>query len=234
MELNGKGRTIALIPARSGSKRIQGKNVRILAGKPLIQWTIEQAKRSTGIDEIVVSSNDPIVRDISSALNVNFLERPERLCGDESKISEVIEHFLAQYSNFDNLILLQPTCPLRSVNFIEECLIELANFKENTDVAVVSVSEHQAPLEWLFIKEESSFFLKPLIEFDERQFQQTTKVYTFNGAVYCANISGLRKAKYIFGNMQIRPLFQEEGEILDIDTEEDFIEAERIMKIMGF
>ena len=229
MEVFNEGRTIALIPARSGSKRVEGKNTRILAGKPLIQWTIEAAKQAKGIHEIVVSSNDSIVKRISSDLNIKFLERPESLCDDESKISDVIAHFIGEFPDYENLILLQPTCPFRSADFIEKSLSELNKFRSDIGTAVVSVTEHAAPLEWLFTEDKKSLFLKPVIEFEELQFQQTTKVYTFSGSVYCANILGLKKANYVFGKMQVRPILQEISEALDIDSEEDFLEAERIM-----
>ncbi len=231
MDIAKECRTIALIPARSGSKRIIGKNSRMLAGKPLIQWTIEAAKLAKGIDEIVVSSNDPIIRQISLEQNVKFLERPESLCRDDSKISEVIGHFIRNFPSYQTLILLQPTSPLRSVGFIEKTLDEMYKFKDQDDIAIVSVSELPAPLEWLFVKPGDSLFLKPLLEFGELQVQQTTKVYSFNGSVYCASIAGLKESNYVFGKMRVSPLLQDSSDVLDIDVEEDFIEAERIMKL---
>src|SRR4030042_3633861 len=111
-------RILAIIPARGGSKRLPGKNIKILCGKPLIGWTIEQAKSSKYIDDIFVSTDYRSIADIAEqfGIKVPFL-RPEELSKDSSSSMDVVEHVLKSYKRsnqlFDFIILLEPTSPLR-------------------------------------------------------------------------------------------------------------------------
>lgn len=132
-----RGKTVlAVIPARGGSKRCPGKNIRSFRGKPLIQWTIEAAKSSSYIDTLVVSSDDTETLALGVLHGAESLERPDYLSGDTAKIEDVVRHVLAMRPH-DYVILLQPTSPYRIGADINLCL-EMA-FDE--DKTVVSYSE---------------------------------------------------------------------------------------------
>ena len=86
--------TLIIIPARSGSKRIKNKNIRIVNGKPLIYWTIKYAKKYSKNEDIIVSSDSKIVGDISRLEKVKFLKRPKKISGDKASVYFAINHVL--------------------------------------------------------------------------------------------------------------------------------------------
>lgn len=117
------GKTIlALIPARGGSKRVPGKNLRPLCGKPLIQWTVEEAKKSRYIDKIVVSTEDPAIVQAVANRGIEIVDRPRELAEDTSLVYDAIFHALKFFEPHDYLCLLQATSPLRTVEDIDGCI----------------------------------------------------------------------------------------------------------------
>jgi len=117
------GRTIlAIVPARGGSKRLPGKNLKDLCGKPMIHWTVDVAKESKYLDKIVVSTEDQQIVQSVSNKGIDIVTRPEELAGDRSSVYDAIFHTLAQYEPFDYVCLLQVTSPLRLVEDIDGCI----------------------------------------------------------------------------------------------------------------
>lgn len=117
-------KTIALIPARKGSKRLPHKNVLKINNKALIEYAIEQAKNSAYIDKIIVSSDDSMVREITDRYKNDrtiFRQRPKRLCKDDVSQMGVIRDLETKYK-FDVLVLLQPTSPIRETRDIDKCI----------------------------------------------------------------------------------------------------------------
>jgi len=121
-----KNKTIlCVIPARAGSKRLPNKNIKILLGKPLIAWTIQQARSSKYIDKIIVSTDSKKIATVAGKYKAiaPFL-RPAKLAGSKSKMIVVLEHainfFRKRGEYYDLIVLLQPTSPLRSVRDIDE------------------------------------------------------------------------------------------------------------------
>lgn len=123
--INGHN-VIAIIPARGGSKRLPGKNLKDLCGKPMIEWTIEEAKKSKYIDKIVVTTEDKAIIQAVSNKGVEIVDRPEELAGDRSSVYDAIFHCLEQYEPFNYVVLLQVTSPLRVVDDIDGCIRECA------------------------------------------------------------------------------------------------------------
>ena len=117
------GRTIlAIVPARGGSKRLPGKNLKDLCGKPMIHWTVDVAKESKYLDKIVVSTEDQQIVQSVSNKGIDIVTRPEELAGDRSSVYDAIFHTLEQYEPFDYVCLLQVTSPLRLVEDIDGCI----------------------------------------------------------------------------------------------------------------
>lgn len=119
----------ALIPARSGSKRVENKNLRNLAGRPLIEWTLEAAANSQELEQVFVSTDSEEIR--QAALQYNFAApelRPKHLATDEAKMIDVMRHVVLRFElpSSDYLVLLQPTSPLRCGSHISEAIGELA------------------------------------------------------------------------------------------------------------
>lgn len=139
------------IPARKGSKRLHNKNIKLLNGKSLVEYAIDVAAESDFITDVVVSTNDPVVKRIAERRNVWCIDRKKELCIDSVGTQEVIDDFIASlisssfsdltasaYTDSDFIVLLQPTSPLRTSNDVDKCISMLIN---NNFDSVVSVKE---------------------------------------------------------------------------------------------
>ena len=132
-----KPKVLGLIPARGGSKRIRGKNIKCLSGKPLIGWTIQAALNSNYVDQVIVSTEDEEIAKTSKkwGADVPFL-RPKRLALDNSTRNEVVGDVLNKVKGFEYVILLQPTSPLRSAIHIDEAFSQMINRSRKNCVSV--------------------------------------------------------------------------------------------------
>ena len=119
--LNGET-VIAIIPARGGSKRCPGKNLRLYRGKPLIQWAAMAAQTSEYVDEYCVSSDDGTIIELARSLKIHALRRPAYLATDEAMNEAVLVHYAYMHEMPDWFVLLQPTSPLRTAADIDACL----------------------------------------------------------------------------------------------------------------
>ncbi len=156
---------ICIIPARSSSKEIKNKNIQIVGGKPLIYWTIKEAVKSKFFSKVIVSTDSPKIKKISEKYGAEcpFL-RPKKLSGDKTPTIQVINHavrFLKNkmnFTNYDYVVLLQPTSPLRKVSDIDKS-IKLFLSKKNSS-SLISVSEvyDNHPARMYFMK--NNFLLK--------------------------------------------------------------------------
>ena len=219
----------AIIPARGGSKGIPRKNIRLLAGKPLINHTIEQAKGSGFIDTIVVTTDDLEIARIAEGQGVTVVIRPEEISGDESPTIDAVIHVLEQSEKngtaHDDIILLQPTSPLRDAGDIDAAI---TLFCEGNCDSVISVTSVSHPPFWNLIIKNS--YLIPL--FDEENLpkrrQDLPRTYLPNGAIYIMSAELIQKCRSFFGKKSI-PYFMSPEKSIDIDTEIDFIIAESIL-----
>jgi len=220
---------LAIIPARGGSKRLPRKNVLELAGKPLIAWTIEAALNSKYIDRVIVSTDDDEIASISKqyGADVPFM-RPLELATDETASIDVVLHVLDQLKGYNDIILLQPTSPLRSSQDIDES-IEI--FKVSNSNAVISVckAEH-SPLWCNVISKDNSLisFLDHTIL--NKRSRDLEEYYCLNGAIYICNIEELKREKTFFLSSKCRAYKMSRENSIDIDAKIDFLFAELIMK----
>lgn len=216
---------LGLIPARGGSKGIPRKNLKNLCGKPLIAWTIESALKSTKIDNVVVSTDDDEIADIARqyGANVPFL-RPSELAKDSTPGIAPVLHAIEHLPNFDSILLLQPTSPLRDVNDIDA----VVNFaiQENAE-SVVSVCESPVHPYWVYTSENK--FLKP---FFEHEFiacrQDLPQALALNGAFYMAKTTWLLENNSFIGSDTYFYLMPK-SRSYDIDDNEDWIVVESIL-----
>ena len=122
---------LGIVPARGGSKRLPGKNIKLLCGKPLIAWTIDVAKQSKYIDRTVVVTEDSEIEYVAKGYcAAEVISRPSRLAQDDSSIYDTIWFTLDMFPEAEWVVLLEPTCPLRNVDDVDEpirrCLMEAA------------------------------------------------------------------------------------------------------------
>jgi CMP-N-acetylneuraminic acid synthetase len=228
-----KPKIVAIIPARGGSRGIPSKNIKRLFGEPLIAWTIKQAKKSGYLDEIIVSTEDEEIAEISRKYGAEIIKRPEELAKDESPTIDAVFHVLeilrTENYNSNIVVLLQPTSPLRTAKDIDNA-IEL--FLNSNYESVVSVCEIEHPPYWSFkIKGE---YLEPLFgnEYLKMRRQDLHKTYMPNGAIYISTPQILYKYRSFYCEKTIPYIMPAERSI-DIDTEIDFMLAELLMRKYG-
>lgn len=215
-----KPKILAIIPARGGSKGVHRKNIRNLAGKPLIAWTIEEAKKSKYITKLILSSEDEEIIKVAKeyGCDVPFV-RPMVLAEDDTPGIAPVIHALQQCPGFDYVVLLQPTSPLRTVEDIDGC-IELI-LQKNFELCV-SVTEPSKSPYWMYTLENDNQ-LKPLIQQEKvtSRRQDLPSVIALNGAIYVGKVDCVKKEK-TFLNNTTRGYVMPYERSFDIDTEFDF------------
>ncbi|MES3023168.1 MAG: acylneuraminate cytidylyltransferase family protein [Pseudomonadota bacterium] len=221
-------RILALIPARGGSKRLPGKNIRPLGGKPLIVWSIEVAAAVPEICDILVSTDDAAIAAVCAQAGalVPWL-RPAALATDTAGSLEVALHALDWYERahgaVDGLLLLQPTSPFRSVDSVRRGIALFAGAGALPVVGVSPSSEH--PL-WTFKLEDGQ--LQPYVDGAgaATRSQDLPAAYVLNGSFYLVAPAQLRAQRGFIGPRTLPLVIASAREALDIDTPWDWALAE--------
>lgn len=220
-------KNIAIIPARSGSKGLIDKNIKLLNGKPLMAYTIEAAIESNVFDTIMVSTDSPKYANIAKEYGavVPFF-RSEEMSSDEAGSWDVVKEVLGKYKElgkiFDTVCLLQPTSPLRNTKDIINAYELL---KQKGSEAITSVCENDHPLEYLRVINQD-LSMEKIIENNNIRRQDMNKIYRINGAIYIKRIINQNTLTAVNGVAYIMQKINS----IDIDTAYDFIIAESIMK----
>ncbi|HDY7750739.1 TPA: acylneuraminate cytidylyltransferase family protein [Vibrio vulnificus] len=224
---------LAITPARGGSKRLPGKNIKNLNGKPLIQWTIDAALAVQEIARVMVTTDCDEIAEIAkkAGAEVPFI-RPPELATDTSSSSDVIRHALdfyrAQGEEFDFVLLLQPTSPIRSADDIRHAIEQL---KAHTADAVVSVCpcEH-SPLWANTLPDDRSMADFIRHEVSQLRSQDLPHYYRINGAIYLTRVSRFYQENSLFLSSNIFAYVMDNESSVDIDHELDFLIAETVLK----
>lgn len=219
--------TFALIPARGGSKGIPRKNIRCMAGKPLVVWAIESALRSDFLESVVVSTDDEEIADVArrAGAKVPFM-RPPELAQDQTPGIEPVLHALDQLPQFDSVLLLQPTSPLRTTADIDACL---AMAMDRRAPSVVSVCEPDTHPYWTYRLAEGQT-LQPLVaKAPVTRRQDLPHVVAVNGALYFADAAWLRRNGSLVGRETLAYEMPRERSI-DLDTLLDWKLAELLLR----
>jgi len=224
------GHVLGLVPARGGSKGIPGKNIRPLAGRTLLDYTADAAAASAVIDRLVLSTDDPRIAAEGERLGIEvpFL-RPGYLAGDETPMLGVIEHAVDALESAgwspEIVVLLQPTSPLRRPAHIRSAVEELRTSGADSVVTVVELPRHLSPDYVMRIDEGR------LVPFLERgasvtRRQDARPAYVRDGTVYTFWRRTLLDTGSLYGRV-CRPLVVPAAESLTLDSEDDWLEAER-------
>jgi CMP-N,N'-diacetyllegionaminic acid synthase len=220
---------IAIIPARGGSKGIPQKNVKIIAGKPLISWTVEQALAAKSIDRVVVSTDCERISAIAieSGAEVPFI-RPAHLADDVAATEPVLLHaldWLKENEGYtpDNVVLLQATSPVRAASAIDEAVARYSCSKADS---LLSVCEF-----WHFLWENHGA-PKALYDYEHRPRRQDIKPgevkYKENGSIYISSVpSLLRSGNRLSGKIELFVMSEQES--FEIDTPLDWKIVETIL-----
>lgn len=218
-------RILALITARGGSKRLPGKNIRLLGDKPLIVWSIDVVEGIPEICDILVSTDDPAIAAVSieAGAYVPWL-RPAELSTDTASSVDVALHALDWYETekgaVDGILLLQPTSPFRTKATVNRGL-EL--FRKHGHQPVLGVSPtHAHPMWTLRIEAE---YLAPYMKEHglEKRSQDLPPVYVVNGSFYLISPTELRACRSFTGEKAVALLIEPKKEALDIDTDFDWL-----------
>lgn len=229
-------RIIGIIPARGGSKGIPGKNIRKIAGKPLIGWTIDAALDSRSLDRVLVSTDDPEIARVAEdcGADVPFI-RPARFATDTATSFAVVSHAMGWLEkedgqSFSRVMLLQPTSPLRTAADICEAIRLQEMLGAPAVVSVCASSGHPYYLKKIDGNGLLENFLDPCPDAVRRQ--DLPPVYRVNGALYLNSWDVLNTMKNFIPPGTGAYVMPEERSV-DIDTPWDFFIAEQLLKVAG-
>ena len=229
-------RVLALIPARGGSKGLPGKNLRPLAGKPLLVWSIEQGLAAPEITRLVVSTDDTKIAEVarSCGVDVPFL-RPAAISGDTSPTSAAVLHALDFFSSrgeeYDAILLLEPTSPLRAPHDIGRAIRTLAESWDRAD-SVVSVGEIHTESPFVAKSISGDGYVVPLLEPPGATRRQDLPIAYFPyGVAYLTKVSAFRENPTFYQRATL-PLFIERWQNFEIDDATDFVSVEAVMSAL--
>jgi len=231
--IDGRG-VLAVVPARAGSKGLPGKNIRDLCGKPLIAWSIEAGLHSKYVDEVLLTTDSEAIAEIGRrhGAAVPFL-RPAELANDTASSYSVVEHALTFYvtqlgRNFDYLVLLEPTSPLRERDDIDSMLEKLVSLADRYD-AIVSLGEvhdHPAIMKRLSGNDIQPYY--PDLEHTGRRQDREPAYYPY-GVAYIVKTDTLLREKTFYPARTTYKVVRRH-QCYEIDDLDDFLAIESIMK----
>lgn len=212
-------KTIAIIPARGGSKRLPNKNILSLGGLPLLAHSILYAKSNSEIiDEVFVSTNDEAIKKVALKYGAKVIDRPKAISGDLEPTITTLQHAIKVIDfDVDNIVLLQPTNPLRPTNLLKECF-EIYQHQNKDSLFTVSQNNHKLG-KIIYDK-----FVPYNYEIGQRS-QDLEPLYFENGLLYISKSKTILEGTIISENAVpfiVNHIFAN----VDIDTQEDFDYAE--------
>lgn len=225
-------RVLGLIPARAGSKGVPRKNLRLLAGKPLLHYSIESAVAARRLARVIVSteSDEIAVAARAAGAEVPF-RRPEALAADDTPMLPVVAHALRtlaeQGDEYDAVCLLQPTCPLRRAEDIDGCIELLERSGADSVVTVLEVPPRYHP-HWAFL-ENGDGSLRPATgaPLTPRR-QELARAYHRDGSVYVTRCSVVLDEASLYGRRTLG-YRGDPARNVNIDDLEDWARAERLL-----
>ena len=224
-------KTLYVIPARGGSKGIPHKNIKPLAGKPLIGYSIDVARQLADDADICLTTDDPEIARTAElmGLNVPFL-RPASLATDTCGTYEVLIHALDFYRDrgidYDTLVLLQPTSPMRTADDVRAAL---ALYSPDIDMVVTVKEAASNPYYNCYETDNDGFLHISKGDGGYTRRQDAPKVWEYNGAVYVINVESLRRmplSAFTRRRMSVMPAERS----VDLDTPVDWLIAEKLIE----
>lgn len=226
-------RLLAVVPARGGSKRLPRKNVRPLAGRPLIAWSIATARDSGVCEDVLVSTDDEEIAAVArqAGASVPWL-RPAELASDTATTVSVLQHALAWYEaghgEVDAVLLLQPTSPLRRTASVREAVATYLAQPADKRCSVVSVSPAAQHPAWCFRLTPQG--MEPFLGWEslQQRSQDLPAAYALNGSIYVIPAPTVRAGQPVVGPGVRAFVMSSACEGVDIDTEADWHLAESL------
>lgn len=222
--------TLAIIPARGGSKGVPRKNLRLVGGIPLIQWSIDAARGSSAITQIRVSTEDPEIAAEAASQEIAVIDRPRELAADDTPMIPVLQHACRQVEAelgrpLDFICLLQPTAPMRTATDINEALRILIATSAASVVSVYRV-EDAHPARMYLIRD--GRMVPYEVEPPGSLRQQLPPVYHRNGAIYACRRDLLMTEGMLIGK-DCSPYIMPKARSVNIDDEQDLLLADVLL-----
>jgi CMP-N,N'-diacetyllegionaminic acid synthase len=226
---------LAIIPARSGSKGIPGKNKRLFNGIPLIEYSVQSALKAQKLELIVISTDDSdIIESYKNRPRIKVRERPSNISKDKSPVYETIYDVLNKYKDeikektIKLVMLLQPTSPIRTSLDIDKSIDLLQKNKDYNSLVSVCEMEDVHPGRMYWLNKDGS--LKNIMpKFENTRRQENPPVYFRNGAIYLTSIKKIHETSMIL-NEPILPYKMSSDFLLNIDGKRDLIISDSILK----
>ena len=226
-------RILGIIPARGGSKTIPHKNIKLLAGKPLIQYTAISSKESKLLSKVIVSSDDDEIINISKEIGLEVpFKRPSIFSKDSSPTIDVILHALEYFESFDiyfdAVCLLQVTSPFRESKFIDKAIKKFIDKDTDSLVSVLEVPHEYNP-HWTFeLNDNENLKIATGEENIITRRQDLPKAYHRDGSIYLTKTAVLKNQKSLYGK-SISFIISSKETYVNIDTYKDWKKAENIL-----
>lgn len=228
--INNK-KVVVVIPARAGSKSVPDKNIRMIAGKPLIGWSIDVAKKTKYVDRVIVSTDGDAISRISKEFGAEVFKRPPELARDDSLVIDAIRCVIAELTDSgydtDYLVLLEPTSPLRLPSDVDE-VVERLVLGGHDSVATFREAELNPHRAWKVVDGQVKTFIDGAVPWLPRQ--KLPEAWQLNGAVYgvVANRLPSDGISLLFG--KVGYVIMPHDRSLDIDNRIQFMMAESMLK----
>jgi CMP-N,N'-diacetyllegionaminic acid synthase len=227
-------RTLAVIPARGGSKGVPRKNVRLLDGKPLLQYTAEAALAARRLERVILSTDDPEIAEVGRqcGLEVPFL-RPAELARDDTPTLPVLQHAVrwaeAEGDRFDAVCLLQPTQPLRPPGLIDACIALLEESDADAALTVLPVPAEHNP-HWVYFRDAEGFLRLSTGEATPiPRRQELPPAFHREGSVYVTRRDVLIEENSLYGR-RVAGYPVDPARTVNIDSLADWERAERLLR----
>ncbi len=218
--------TVAVIPARGGSKRLPRKNLVSLGGRPLVVHSIDYALAHPSIDAVYVSTDDLDIAEVARSVGAEVIDRPQELSGDHATTSAAVRHALGQVAasrRVDVVVTLQPTSPLRLPGWLDECLARLEDPSVDSAITVSA-----SPLK---VGTLTDGVFTPRYELETRS-QDLTPLYAENGLLYVTRSRCVATGS-VFGQRIAGVVVDHPFGMVDIDHEADLALAEALLTVYG-
>jgi CMP-N,N'-diacetyllegionaminic acid synthase len=194
---------LAIIPARGGSKGVPRKNIKLLNGIPLIEYTINAAKNSKLITDIIVNSDDDEILEIAHKNKVSIFKRSSDLATDTSSSIDVVydtlQQLLAKNNLYDAVILLQPTSPFRPKGFLDDAIEKFTKNNYDTLLSVLEVPHEYNP-HWTFELKDNQLQIATGEKEIIKRRQDLPKAFHRDGSIYITKTNIILKDKSFYGN----------------------------------
>lgn len=223
-------RVLGLVPARSGSKGVPGKNTRLLGGRPLLAYTADAALAATRLDRVVLSTDDEVIATIAAGVGLtDAILRPPELAADDTPMLAVLQHAITALDDtFDAVCLLQPTSPFRPDGLIDRCVGVLEDSGADAVVTMASVPAEHNP-HWVYVRSSDGSLQLSTGEHEPvTRRQDLPPAFHRDGSVYVLRTPGIRAGRP-YGD-RLEAVVVDPTRTVNIDDLTDWARAEALLE----